>query len=131
MALSYRTLVVDDSAHMRMLLSKLLKRSGFELVEAAENGKIGLEKFESFKPHAVFLDGIMPEMDGLSVLRAIKSRSPETLVVITSSLAERDKVMEFKESGADFYLMKPFEEARFQEIAQKVITTLDNRVKET
>jgi len=131
MALAYRTLVVDDSAHMRMLLAKLLKRSGFEFIEAAENGKIGLEKFESFKPHAVFLDGIMPEMDGLTMLRAIKSQSPETVVVITSSLSEREKVLQFKESGADFYLMKPFEEAKFQETAQKVISTLDNRQKRT
>ena len=130
MALTYRTLVVDDSAHMRILLSKLLKRSGFEFIEAAENGKVGLEKFETFKPHAVFLDGIMPEMDGLTVLRAIKSQSPATLVIITSSLSEREKVMQFKESGADLYLMKPFEEARFQEVAQKVISMLDSREKE-
>jgi DNA-binding response OmpR family regulator len=130
MALAYRTLVVDDSAHMRILLSKLLKRSGFEFIEAAENGKVGLEKFETFRPHAVFLDGIMPEVDGLTVLRAIKSQSPATLVIITSSLSERDKVMQFKESGADFYLMKPFEEARFQEVAQKVISMLDSREKE-
>lgn len=130
MAVAYRTLVVDDSAHMRILLSKLLKRCGFELVEAAENGKVGLEKFETFKPHAVFLDGIMPEMDGLTVLRAIKSQNPATLVIITSSLSERDKVVQFKESGADLYLMKPFEEARFEEVARKVISMLDSREKE-
>jgi two-component system chemotaxis response regulator CheY len=130
MALPYRTLVVDDSAHMRMLLTKLLKRCGFEFVEGAENGKVGLEKFESFKPHVVFLDGIMPEMDGLTVLRAIKSRTPEAVVVITSSLSEREKVLQFKESGAEFYLMKPFEEAKFMETAQKVISTLDNRSKD-
>ncbi|MEK6756686.1 MAG: response regulator [Bacteroidota bacterium] len=131
MALAYRVLVVDDSAHIRILLVKLLKRIGFEFIETAENGKIGLEKFASFKPQAVFLDGIMPEMDGLAVLRAIKGQSSETVVVITTSLSEREKVLQFKESGADFYLMKPFEEAKFREVSQKVVSTLENRQKES
>jgi two-component system chemotaxis response regulator CheY len=129
MPLAYRVLAVDDSAHMRILLVKLLKRVGFEFIETGENGRVGLEKFVSFKPHAVFLDGIMPEVDGLTALRAIKERSPKTIVVITSSLSERDKVLQFKESGADFYLMKPFEEAKFQEVAEKVIRILGERAK--
>ena len=131
MPLAYRVLAVDDSAHMRILLVKLLKRVGFESIETAENGRIGLEKFASFRPHAVFLDGIMPEVDGLTTLRAIKSQSPETVVVITSSLSERDKVLQFKESGADFYLMKPFEEAKFREIAEKVVGALEEHAKGT
>lgn len=128
---AYRVLAIDDSPHFRILMTKLLKRFGFEAVETAENGKIGVEKVESFKPHVVFLDGIMPEMDGLTTLRSIKGRSPGTIVVVTSSLSERDKVLQFKESGADFYLMKPFEEAKFQAVAQKVVNTLESRAKES
>lgn len=129
MPYAYRVLAVDDSPHVRILMTKLLKRFGFENVETAENGKVGLQKFATFKPDAVFLDGIMPEMDGLTVLRAIKAQSTTTIVVITSSLSEREKVLQFKESGADFYLMKPFEEAKFQEVAQKVVNVLDSRPK--
>lgn len=130
MSNSYRALAIDDSPHVRILMSKLLKRFGFDAVETAENGKIGLEKFETFKPDAIFLDGIMPEMDGLAVLRELKARSVSTIVVITSSLSERDKVLQYKESGADYYLMKPFEEAKLQEMVQKVLNLLDNRRKE-
>lgn len=126
----YRALAIDDSPHVRILMSKLLKRFGFETVETAENGKTGLEKFESFKPDAIFLDGIMPEMDGLSVLRALRARSTQVIVVIISSLSERDKVLQFKESGADYYLMKPFEETKLQETVQKVLNILANRKKE-
>lgn len=131
MSFPYRVLAIDDSPHIRILMTKLLKRFGFEWVETAENGKVGLEKFQSFKPHAVFLDGIMPEMDGLTVLRSIKGMDRTAIVVITSSLSERDKVLQFKESGADFYLMKPFEEAKLQEVAQKVVNVLDSRLKAT
>jgi len=130
MSSGYRALAIDDSPHVRILMSKLLKRFGFESVETAENGRIGLEKLETFKPDAIFLDGIMPEMDGLTVLRAVKARDRSTIVVITSSLSERDKVLQFKESGADYYLMKPFEEAKLQETVQKVLNLLGTRQKE-
>jgi CheY-like chemotaxis protein len=129
MSFAYRVLAIDDSPHFRILITKLLKRFGFESVETGENGRIGLQKFDTFKPDVVFLDGIMPEMDGLTVLRSIKERSRTTIVVVTSSLSERDKVLQFKESGADLYLMKPFEEAKFQEVAQKVVNILDERSK--
>jgi two-component system chemotaxis response regulator CheY len=129
MSFAYRVLAIDDSPHFRILITKLLKRFGFESVETGENGKVGLQKFDIFKPDVVFLDGIMPEMDGLTVLRSIKAKDPTTLVVVTSSLSERDKVLQFKESGADLYLMKPFEEAKFQEVAQKVVKILEDRSK--
>ncbi len=131
MPFPFRVLAVDDSPHIRILMTKLLKRFGFESVETADGGKQGLEKVHTFKPHAVFLDGIMPEMDGLTVLRSIKKLDPSTIVVITSSLSERDKVLQFKESGADFYLMKPFEEAKLQEVAKKVVSVLESRAKGT
>ncbi|HCA80198.1 MAG TPA: two-component system response regulator [Bacteroidetes bacterium] len=129
MSTSYRALAIDDSPHVRILMAKLLKRFGFEGVETAENGKVGLEKCDSFKPDAIFLDGIMPEMDGLSVLREVKKRNVNTIVIITSSLSERDKVLQFKESGADYYLMKPFEESKLQEMVQKVLNLLATRQK--
>lgn len=129
MSFPYRVLAIDDSPHFRILITKLLKRFGFESVETGENGKVGLQKFDTFKPDVVFLDGIMPEMDGLAVLRSIKEKNVSTIVVVTSSLSERDKVLQFKESGADLYLMKPFEEAKFQEVAKKVVTILEGRSK--
>ena len=129
MSTSYRALAIDDSPHVRILMAKLLKRFGFEGVETAENGKVGLEKCDSLKPDAIFLDGIMPEMDGLSVLREVKKRNVNTIVIITSSLSERDKVLQFKESGADYYLMKPFEESKLQEMVQKVLNLLATRQK--
>ena len=120
MPFAYRVLAIDDSAHFRILMTKLLKRFGFETVETAESGKAGIQKLESFKPHVVFLDGIMPEMDGLTTLRSIKGLSPTTIVVVTSSLSERDKILQFKESGADFYLMKPLSKPSFRRLHRRL-----------
>ena len=110
--LPYSVLVVDDSAHSRILLLRLLQRSGITQVDLAVNGAEGLQHFKSLKPDMVFLDAIMPEMDGLTALREIKQLDPESIVVMTTSLSEKEKVMQFKEAGANYYLLKPFEKVQ-------------------
>lgn len=125
----FRALIIDDSAHIRILVSKFLRHLGFETVETAENGRQGLEKIKTFSPDVIFLDGIMPEMDGLTVLRNVKQENPNICVVITSSLSEHQKILEFKQAGADYYLLKPFDQQKFEEIAKKVIAILESRKK--
>lgn len=129
LAADCKVLIVDDSAHIRILITKLLRNLQFKTIETAEDGKQGLEKVRSFQPHVIFLDGIMPEMDGLGVLREVKKSFPEIFVIITSSLSEREKVLQFKESGADAYLLKPFEHAKFEEVVQKALSILESRQK--
>jgi two-component system chemotaxis response regulator CheY len=114
---------------MRILLSKLLQRNGFTNVDLAVNGADGLQHFNSLNPDVVFLDAIMPEMDGLTALQEIKKLSVQTIVVMTTSLSEREKVLKFKEAGADYYLLKPFEDTKLVDTLQKIIATLDQRVK--
>ncbi len=125
----YSALIIEDSTHVRILLSKLLQRQGFAKIDMAVNGVEGLEHFKAAKPDIVFLDVIMPEMDGLTALREIKKLSPSTIVVITTSLSEKEKVLKFKEAGADHYLLKPFEEKKFIEILRKAITIIEQRKK--
>ncbi len=125
----YSALVIDDSPYMRILVSKLLLRSGFTLVDVAVNGADGLQHFATSNPHIVFLDAVMPEIDGLDVLRKIKSLKPDTIVAMTTSLSEKEKVLKFKEAGADYYLLKPFEEGKFMETLKKMVAILDQRSK--
>jgi len=125
--LPYKALVVDDSPHMRILLLRLLQKNGISQVESAINGLEGIERFKSSKPDMVFLDAIMPEMDGLSALREIKKVEPNALVVMTTSLSEKEKVLQFRDAGANYYLLKPFEEEKFIETLGKVAAILDAR----
>lgn len=127
---AFRALIIDDSAHIRILVSKFLRHLGFETVETAENGRQGLEKIKTFSPDVIFLDGIMPEMDGITVLRNVKKENPNIYVVITSSLSEHQKILEFRQAGADYYLLKPFDQVKFEETAKKVIAILESRKKE-
>ena len=128
-SLRYSALVIEDSPHVRILLSKLLERNGFFSVDFATNGAEGLQHFTASNPQVVFLDAVMPEMDGLSVLQHIKSLRPTTIVVMVTSLSEKQMVLKFKEAGADYYLLKPFEEGKFVETLKKVIAVLDHTSK--
>ncbi len=125
----YSALVIDDSSHMRILLSKLLQRNGFTNVDLAVNGADGLQRFKALNPDVVFLDAIMPEMDGLTALREIKKLEVQTIVVMTTSLSEKETVLKFKEAGADYYLLKPFEDKKLVETLQKIVAILDQRAK--
>jgi two-component system chemotaxis response regulator CheY len=125
--LPYRALVVDDSHHMRILLLRLLERNGITAVESAVNGVEGVELFKSSKPDLIFLDAIMPEMDGLSTLREIKKIDPASIVIMTTSLSEREKVLQLIEAGANYYLLKPFEKEKFVEILGEVVAILSQR----
>ena len=127
--LPYSALIIDDSAHMRILLLKLLQRNGFTSVDLAVNGADGLQHFKSQKPDVVFLDAIMPEMDGLTALQEIKKLDAQTIVVMTTSLSEKEKVLTFKEAGADYYLLKPFEDKKLVDTLQKIVAMLDQRAK--
>jgi two-component system chemotaxis response regulator CheY len=117
----HRILIIDDSSFIRMSATRMLKEMEFEQIETADNGQIGLEKFRLFIPHIVILDGIMPEVDGLTVLKTMKSEKPETYIIMSSSLSVRENIVEFKTAGADQYLLKPYGSEKFIEALHKAI----------
>jgi CheY-like chemotaxis protein len=127
----YRVLIIDDSAQHRIIISKFLERMGFQNIQTSEDGASGLEKARSLKPHLVYLDGIMPTMDGLTALQEIKKENPATIVIISSSLSEKEKVLRFKDAGASFYLLKPYERPLFEEITHKALAMIEAQEKST
>ncbi|MCX6133295.1 MAG: response regulator [Ignavibacteriales bacterium] len=127
MAKTYSALIIDDSGEVRIILTRYFKNLGFETIDTAEDGRAGLDKARSTKPDIVILDGIMPELDGIKALPEIKKESPNTVVVICSSLSDKSKVMAFKNAGADFYILKPFDRERFEEVINQAIEILASR----
>lgn len=102
-------LVVDDNAMNRDLLSRQLARAGY-VVQTAESGADALRIMGDRDFDLVILDVIMPEMDGLDVLRRVKSdeRLADTPVMMLSSLDDVDSAIRCIELGADDFLHKPF-----------------------
>jgi adenylate cyclase len=102
-------LVVDDNATNRDLLSRQLARAGY-LVQTAEGGRQAMELLATRPFDLVLLDVIMPEMDGLDVLRAVKSDPglASVPVIMLSSLDDVESAIRCVEMGAEDFLSKPF-----------------------
>jgi len=105
-----QVLVVDDSALMRNLVSRIIESSpDLTVVATAMNGKFALSKLESYKPDIMVLDIEMPEMNGIEFLRVRKEKGIEIPVVILSSVAQKGAsiTMEALNLGASDFIMKP------------------------
>ena len=110
MADNISVLVVDDSALMRNLISKMIEATeGLSVVDTAMNGKFALEKIEKHDPDVIVLDLEMPEMNGIEFLRERKKRGIRIPVIILSSIAEKGAsvTMEALSLGASDFVQKP------------------------
>ncbi len=107
-----KILVVDDSRTQLEWLVKVLEREGHD-VRTAHDGKEAIRKVRTEPPDLVLLDMILPDMDGLEVLRIVKAREEEQFipVIILSVKADLDSKVAGLRIGADDYLGKPFAEA--------------------
>ncbi len=102
-----KILIIDDDASLRRVLEYNLQEEGYE-VQAASSGEEGLYLFGQSQPDLVITDMKMSGMDGLMVLKSIKERSPETLVMIITAFGTVDVAVEAMKSGAYDYITKPF-----------------------
>ncbi|MCE3555881.1 response regulator transcription factor [Pseudonocardia sp. RS11V-5] len=102
-----RVLVVDDEATLSDLLSMALRYEGWE-VRSAGDGLTAVRTARDFKPDAVVLDIMLPDLDGLEVLRRLRADSPEVPVLfLTAKDAVEDRVAGLT-AGGDDYVTKPF-----------------------
>ena len=101
-----RVLIVEDEPTYRETMSYLLRREGFDVIEAAD-GREGLLKFERGGADIVLLDLMMPGMSGIEVCRRLRAESAVPIIMVTARDAEIDKVVGL-EIGADDYVTKPF-----------------------
>jgi len=104
-----RVLVVEDETDLRELLTYNLGDQGYE-VAAAADGQAGWAQYQSFKPHVVLLDVMLPGLSGTEICRRIRAQgevSQPSIIMLTARGDEIDRVVGF-EIGADDYVTKPF-----------------------
>lgn len=121
-----KILIADDSASMRSILKDLLLRNGFDVAGEAENGKEVLALYEKIKPDVVTLDIMMPEMNGIQILKEIKERYPESRVVMSASMGQQELVVEAIRAGADDFFIKPVQTERVAEAIEKALHHRDS-----
>ena len=106
-AAQYRILVVDDESAISDLISTSLKFVGFDIRTAA-NGAQALTIAEEFKPHALILDVMMPEMDGFEVCRRLRNSGSQVGILFLTAKDETKDKVEGLMLGGDDYMTKPF-----------------------
>lgn len=109
-ATSPRILVVDDEENITFLVSRALQLGGMETAVAA-TGREAIDLATNWRPDAIVLDVMLPDLDGFTVLRRLRDRGDRTPVVfLTARDTPTDRVRGLSEGGDD-YLVKPFEVA--------------------
>jgi CheY-like chemotaxis protein len=106
MAFSGKILIVDDEAHVRKFVGLIAKSLGTPSLIEAANGQEAVAQYAAQAPDLVLLDVNMPVMDGLSALTAIRQQDPEAVVVMLTSLVNRQTVETCLKAGAAGYVRK-------------------------
>lgn len=102
-----RILVVDDQEEILHMMSRMLKRKGFD-VETVNTPTKALEAVVSFRPDLVLSDIQMPEMSGVELARRVRKDHPDTSIIIMTAYAEVETAIESLKLGVDDYIRKPF-----------------------
>lgn len=113
-----KILLVEDNDELRRLYTELLVKKNYE-IETAPNGADGIEKLGSFNPDIVILDIMLPDTNGIEILKQIKSneRYKKLPVIMLTGVSEIKKIQKSLELGAVGYIMKG---SSIEEISRKI-----------
>lgn len=116
-------LVVDDSSAMRTLLGVALRSSGFVVMEAGD-GREALCRLAAGPVDLIVSDCIMPVMDGISFVRAVKQRPDlqNIPIIILTTESQGAKLQEGRSLGVQAWIVKPFRPEKFVEIVHRVLS---------
>jgi DNA-binding response OmpR family regulator len=122
-----KILIVEDEAYIRLLIEQTLEEleeQGVEIIEA-DNGETALRLIQQERPRLVFLDVMIPKINGFEVCRIAKRELKMTdimIVILTAKGQEYDR-QTGEDVGADLYMTKPFDPDEMLELAAKVISS--------
>ena len=121
-----KILLVDDEAHIRKFVGLILKQLGTPTISEASNGEEAIAKYKEQKADVVLLDVNMPHLDGIQTLRKLREIDPDCVVIMLTSLANRETVEKALEYGAVHYIRK---DTPKDEIAKALAETIDTSLK--
>lgn len=111
-----RILIVEDERHLAKILKKGLEENGF-IVDMCHEGEEGLYMAETYPFDAILLDILLPKMDGLSILNRLRAKNIGVPVLMLTAKGELEDRVKGLNTGADDYIIKPFD---FQELLARL-----------
>jgi len=123
--MSKKVLIVDDEPHIRLLLAQTLEDvedEGVEIITATD-GAEGLEIIKEELPNLVFLDVMMPKMNGFDVCQKVKKelKIPDVFIIMLTAKGQEFDKNKGMDVGADLYMTKPFDPDEILKKAQEVL----------
>src|SRR5690606_11027729 len=115
-------LAVDDSGSLRQMVTFSLQSAGYEVVQAVD-GQDGLNKAKEIRADLVLTDQNMPVMDGLTLIRTLRTMSSykDVPILMLTTVSSDEMKAQGKAAGANGWLVKPFDPKRLIQVVQKVI----------
>jgi two-component system, chemotaxis family, chemotaxis protein CheY len=113
-------LIVDDSASMRQLIAFTIKDAGYDVL-LAENGRDALEKMSKTNVDMVITDLNMPEMDGITFIRELRTKADYKFIpiVMLTTESQEAKKQEGRAAGASGWIVKPFSPTQLMDVVKK------------
>lgn len=120
----FKVLIIDDSIFVVKQIRKILEEEEFEVIDIAEDGEVGFEKYKKHYPNIdlVTMDITMPKMDGISSLEKIIEFDKNAKVIIVSALGKEDLVKKALLTGAKNYIVKPLDRVK---VIERIISVLN------
>lgn len=119
-----KVMLVDDSRTMRNIQKSALAEIGYTNIVEACDGQDALSRVKAEMPELILLDWNMPNMDGLTFLKAFRTENKSTLVIMVTTEAEKSRVVEAIKAGVNNYLVKPFTP---DQLNQRISETVSRR----
>ena len=116
-------LIDDDKNVLNILKIIIRERNLGEICGTAECAKDALEDFSKIKPDIVITDLLMPEMDGITLVKQAQGILPETMFVMLSQVSSKDMIAEAYENNIEFYIQKPINSIEVEAVLRKVISS--------
>jgi len=115
-------MTVDDSASVRQMVSFTLKQAGYEVVEAVD-GKDALSKIDNSGIHMMITDLNMPNMDGIELIKQVRSNSQYKFIpiIMLTTESQEEKKQAGKAAGATGWIIKPFKPEQLLGVVKKVL----------
>jgi len=120
--MSKTIMIVDDSSSLRQVVGIALRKAGYDVLEACD-GKDGLDKLTGQKVHMIVSDVNMPNMDGISFVKAVKQLAAYRFTPIAMLTTETtdEKKQAGKDAGAKAWVVKPFKPEQLLSVVQKLV----------
>ncbi|WAA09642.1 response regulator [Fervidibacillus albus] len=115
-----KILIVDDQFGIRMLLTELFQKEGYETFQAS-NGIKAIENVKNVRPNLVLLDIKIPGMDGIDILKELKEIDRNIKVIMMTAYGEMDMIQEAMELGAVAYFTKPFDIVELKKTVKSIL----------